>query len=1667
MEQNVQDLKLLLRQQSYEPLRKDLQTFRQIARSAETEEHHKNLLVHFVEQESPWQDLLHLWDSIYQLNYNNIFPIFPSLLRNILYFLSNSPELHKKGNTLIHMILEDHIKLIYRNLNSNRPQTISPTLDLLLSMVAFAEGKFSRDIFGALDWTLKFWGKLLGMKQTQPSREVGEPDAKRKKFDHPDVRTRMIKLVFSLLKYGHALEVLGMRGLMTPLIKGVKEDEAWVVKQVFDGLKDIVADRETPRSFKISFFNEWVLGQLSQLYLRQDEIENSLSVASITHSFFIALCTHPNIGVCFQDSGWYPQKYVPGKFSTNLYNKILSSFVLSLKPFENVHHAELLLAICKSCPELIAHITRHTTISLELKSATKAIATFALLEEFVNMPIPSQEVTFNTPPPVEIILENVLPAVINRTVLAKAFGHENALIRLFSARLLIAALTKLQLLGLWLHENFPGSEDTFLELSDSITKRVPDLNMIIYAFSSPATEIPSTSEVRLHLISLYNEVIPEFTSLQKFDPTPIITATICQSATTSVEQTYAFRILKIMENVKWWHKSTASSPLIVVLRAWFASNDRDTRVLAENVLNSWFKESMAFQTETVVPAISPLLSSLSILTNEERDVCFKFLEDCVARCFRSPFKYLDRAAELYVEEYGNTKQPKYISPLVLTIVEQRPFAESNLSTLEQKSLRRWIGVFLEHLMLSGEDGLLLSKAVFNLKGKFWKTLRRILSNWSSKSEDNNPTHHICCVCEKGGICPMLEDLVKGLQSPCHLGFYNEVLRVHPQMLKILTPVDVLRHINLGVHKTDDTNFIKLVKDYFQVASNSLDLFAVNIITRRIVALSKACETNTDRIVEINTWMDFFRSIWSSWQVQSNVGALHLWCIIFGDDQIMLKMAFPQTLGDHINFELARQIALMLDEVGNPNERFAELLDYFDNFSLAIVDGKTFMDKSRTEMYKTIFSIFVEHMAVSRCFLLLMKIMNLNSVATLSTSNRDENCLQAEIASSQKSFLTSTTNRQRGEPHIGRCFLERHYNATLPLIRSLREQSRLNLLRCSLEDLTLSGADVIVGFFGDDENSILHIAQYISTADFSGAQVNAFLTLLALCLKGHIQPRGNDIELNNSTSEVVHACVVEAIRNQIDFLLQELSSINFLHLPVFEKLFIIYPDGLKSKLTKMLKKSTFSRKETIVIKIMASQIGPEGGSRLLHGWITSSLDIITRRFAQDPVLSEDVVDFIDAFVNILRSDFKFSLDARVVNPVFETGLRSHITLKQTAELLLALTVFVDPNELNTSRALQIIFGHPPEKIFQTLEPPSALRRDIALLLHQLYFISPKSNATVSTLEGLLQLYNGSIDEADTSILAMIVDIESIRGESVAISHKPFDVKSSTAIFDSKRILKSIYNFPIEVDRSQLNLSDIMASRTELLQETELKASIYDPVLLLSMIAMFLKQHEPNQDFRKLIESNAFGYILICLSSTEKNILKMAYNILEHLWYTLETSKFREQGQITLIFTLLRNTFSEEEGLPTRISSAFATFLAIAPSVLLNPGHMMYEKLNKFLLQRPVFDIQDIPMLYSIIYTDEDWQKEVCWFLEILASGVKCYDDFEHFCKRHIFEWCFELYESHVSSSSVKNLVVLLLERAGLIREVRKGLETRYGMVSWLKLHGQDEKLRPLCEAYELE
>jgi nucleolar pre-ribosomal-associated protein 1 len=258
--------------------------------------------------------------------------------------------------------------------------------------------------------------------------------------------------------------------------------------------------------------------------------------AYLVHHFLLAICTHPGVGVCFKDRGWYPRETGDdvalaqggndgaAPKNARIYNKILSQLLKSLKVNEDPRQQELALRIMSACPELVCgcvtpfYYGSHrlmessywsaASLTLEPRLSSKWIANIAFFGNVISLPVPEasfllprSSLYLPTPPPLPAFLENIFPSVNTKAHFSRGILSASPLVQHCTAMALAKCLLKYSDVLKVMHKIEGELEEGESngqwkkrrnELELEARRRVPDFQVVI-SFSQKVGEVASSA----------------------------------------------------------------------------------------------------------------------------------------------------------------------------------------------------------------------------------------------------------------------------------------------------------------------------------------------------------------------------------------------------------------------------------------------------------------------------------------------------------------------------------------------------------------------------------------------------------------------------------------------------------------------------------------------------------------------------------------------------------------------------------------------------------------------------------------------------------------------------------------------------------------------------------------------------------------------------------------------------------------------------------------------------------------------------------------------------------------------------------------------------------------------------------------------------------------------
>lgn len=540
-------------------------------------------------------EILKSWHFAVQSNVENLISSITTVLALCLKSVSSFLEFRHLGNRLCHILLhDDQIKLLDKGFNVSKAKeyVISPTLKLLTEIVLFDGGQAAKLVYRQRDVTFKRLEIFLTMRKDPQEEATGS----RKR---PSIRNLAVKYLCANIRLQNGVAksyILGQPKLVRAWLQDVIEDSPGVVLEILDTLQaDIIKDPSLHPSTKSRLFNEWTLGRLATLYGYREHsqlVKDTKDVESVAHELLLLVCTSPVYGVLQarshsddrvqldREDDTEPSMFAETSNSRRQawLNATLVSFLRNLRPHASVLQSDLIIAVFRAAPELIAvYFDRSNSFSFEPKLTTTWVGYSRFLLATIQLPIPDSLLFVNGHNDIlatcSDLVEHILPRPLTQGIMTRCLHQSSSLVTFLAATILAAVFKKLALLLQHIRQSheekhelsFIRLEQSTSELTNKICQRCPEMKHVIAQFRSCSRGNTILRQILARLLALYYKVAPQIALEEKFDVSLALASTLNEinsmtvpsndSGMRSLELYHLLQIARHSPNMEWWHRS--------------------------------------------------------------------------------------------------------------------------------------------------------------------------------------------------------------------------------------------------------------------------------------------------------------------------------------------------------------------------------------------------------------------------------------------------------------------------------------------------------------------------------------------------------------------------------------------------------------------------------------------------------------------------------------------------------------------------------------------------------------------------------------------------------------------------------------------------------------------------------------------------------------------------------------------------------------------------------------------------------------------------------------------------------------------------------------------------------------------------------------------------------
>ncbi|TGZ83023.1 hypothetical protein EX30DRAFT_339263 [Ascodesmis nigricans] len=1661
------------------------------------------------EGEEAFKDVAQMWAYAFQNNSQHVMTMIPATLVILVRICSHNEDFRVYGVTLIKSILQyANLKIIYRCLTGLKEHHKSPCLRLLTEMNRFDFGSMCATVHTEFDFTIKDLVKNFdGSKAGK-----GEPEDPTR----PSVRTLAVRFYLSFLQNAEPsirTEVLGLRTWVNAIFKYIKTDTPAVVAEVLETLsKNVLQDKEIVRPIKTTFFNEHVLGHILSLYSRDEDVkisragkEEDRTVGNLAHEFLLQACTTRSNGICFPDQGWYPPGYAESegkrRGAHKVFNRTLASLSTSVRPYADELQLDLLLAIFKAAPELVAeYFTANVVFGFDPKLTTTWIGYCTFLTAAVALPVPenlSASASLTIPPPVEVVMENIIPKPLTKPIMTKCLAHEVSLIRFLSIRLLITAFQKLQTILKTLDEISESIHDpqgNWLKFRMSVVeefcKRIPDVNACSGSLgtSKAASAGLMQGEAQARLLAEYYTTVPELALAGKLDLNTALTAALeaeesdpAKRGVRLLELGHLLRVANELSDTRWWNKtpSMKNSPFVSILKHCCTTKTPSQQV--QSLLHSFAASSQLFQTETIVSPIDALLDSLSSTTSGTTiDAILTFLDEVIARCIRQPFKYLDDFTELAVAQMERSgsgpMMVKPISPVLMTLVEQWKFFAASKEVKEESKLGAalWVNRFLERCVGLGENEKVMAvlferlasdSAERGLKKVFEAGKKMVIGEMQIQSRGGD-------VADTG--------MEIGVRTVTEKGIVLNTSVLHHRLEQLQTIGSEPSLFELAISIRDAQDIVRAGNDILKPLTQACEIIKVRVL--QLLGRGDETAVKAKKLVagEATKWPRLL----ANWE-----GSPAIKCDIFNSFMDILVTCFDED--DELYLPAKKDMLdLVLDMVhatpGLSDDKVAKVSASFNAICLLGLEPADYdhlitrLSSAQDHTISTHLLSFLLRRAVHTSITISVTVLN----TLLQTQE-----FTASVAESLATYIAHiSASDLEGIEYSPACHDYSHATIECAFIRKLPAFRAAGLVAYTHQLKKNEISAIPDGFFAAlveaycDHDEETDKYTWCSDAD---ADVQDDLSKILRIIWPQLLEKPLDVA-------------------QIELFIRVASVID-----------VVDKNALLAHIAKDRKRGNLSDRLIGLLDVVLDD-DDEIEATGMKGWFLMVFDYLTRRFAEDQSLTPKAVTFAKTLGRLLVKK-EISLEKVVpritLNAIVEAALEKHIGVQEIIEFVVTLITLTPSSNFDIAKFLQTILTHTnnPLHTRSTASPPEPIHHTVVYLLHLLYTLGkPSSVANLTTLDGILLLYRGLSDSVDSLLFSILVHIESHLSRSVAGRISAWSVAEQAeqtplvsqfrgklaVTVNGKVLMKSIYNMPLRsilttpMDMGEMTLEkfleeakrdaeDAMTGGGEAGVNGNGKIAVYDPRFMLPILMHMLMDENAGagMDVMQAVEKGCVGYAMMAIANREEIVRMMAVAYLSAVVSKIQSSTIRPKTQLvhhlSSLLASLETTLSSSSTVPPPPPTLPLLYLATTLPILLTPHHYLYSHHISLLLSTPIVPLDDIPFPITLIVPDsESPHRHILFTLTLLAGGIRTKEDVELYRRRNVIPTILELYSSpnmispnNRSSaingprpsqkgglgreSRIKEKILELLWNFAGVEGGATTLTTRYGVLAWIE------------------
>ncbi|KAG0672647.1 nucleolar pre-ribosomal-associated protein 1 [Maudiozyma exigua] len=1555
-----------------------------------------------------------------------------SLLVKLLPILAAHPDTVQQGSALIRLILTDYMKVLYRCLNNLRAQIANPILRLMKSIVLYNNSQHVEDFLAYFDLSLPSLIKLLTPVKTETDNKP-QKKSKNAKFHKT---TRETFLDFWIILISKTPSIL-RRDLLTDHSKIMGAWFKFIDKNDSDELveravtlftESILEEKFFKRTTKCKVLNELTISKLHHFYYSN----NKELLKKINH-FFVVYGSSPEFSIAYPDNCvWFEESPITGANTGaeitvgqkvfKLHNKLLFNLLRVFKPWEDDLQSSTVIKVLAHTPELVApYCTYIATLGAhDPKMTSYWFGMTLLLSRIIELDVPEfiANIETDSTPVTNLVLENIIPSSLTKLALTKALQHDKKIVQQLACQLIVFVFQKLhKILKMY---NQKGWSSQRAVITTMVLKSIPDLQIFTSVLTQAYMNDKDNEILPLTIATIlgcYGNIFPNFFAVSLPSPN-IFTDILEKESFNGMDVAILDQFLQFQKfngtQMKWWNPTANQSSLFCsLLKLASSKNTKNTVTLKiTRLLIGLLHGTVIFDSKVLASPVIALINSLQIValgakSSDSMNKIWKLLDECIARCVKTIYKYVDMS-----------KEYNYISPFIMAITEQWKYVDKNDN---DDIISKWLCIFMRMLVLIGEsesgvinvvknafadipetlkDSYLdfSSDAVETLKAEEYLLSGAIdlsyaqflyLSKWGTiEASQRVPVSDLDASSIIVKLCQMTDD-----KSIKYDGAFKNF--VDELSSKLAGYCLSSKEFQILAESTYKSLFSKISSETTTQIQKEKTIFVINVLIQAALALDHNIVVNDDKFVDfVFKWLLGNTSLINTSEID-----------IFDD----LSVGIVSIISDEQLTALLSENSIQSGKLVNAIvEKLYESSGYNVEYTLLVMLIAKYFDVASSEM-----QLFIKD----------GRIQNVDSKDMLSILISD-----VKYSGLLFTFIES------------RYFTPSDIESYIPKIegQDIKMIVANNLFR----------ANDIVSENNEDFVKQVVEESYSNYKEMTGSNFKLYLKLFTNFGKKYLSAEQNLEIINFATDQLEH--------KYSDVVIELVKAYNMFD----EENILKWLGKMTLYITKIFtKREIFTEKYQSILSQFTELI------QLVNLWDKVNTNIINSQL--EAIVSKKWINNLKvvnyALLLVLSAKQKHVQSARLVQFILNNEYYSVNKTEsdeklryQTIALLYSLftiDAFGNSN-ITVQKKLLILYN-------------GSISGADRLILQMLEII--ESTSSLVWVNNVFTWDFLQDDDEQTLELIGNTKLFVEQKEGLILTLKKKDILFSTENYRIER--PQLPELSINKSNSEImTILESFYDDSEYLTPSNASNVIYDPLflLLVSIQNKELVDEKSGTDengskkivfqVKKYLTAGLLQYIIGTLGDSNKDIVRIARLIITQMMYSLEDNQQFKDGNIFKIL-LKKIIFSTEEKQIEENGSIVPIIWYSTGRIcnlLLHPTTQLYEKAYRWVLNSPLIRSNDIPMMYEMISPSkpdinfEYFYAQLSWVLRTLEDGIRCKGDVDFLKRRSVMEWLSNVSNVPYLNANMNSTIAAIIYKIQRIEDGGSTLITRFGGLSDLEL-----------------